>query len=116
MQQGSTVPRCSTSNADGGCTDSNFNVTIGPGLSLSGWAAIDCPPRAIVTGPSGLLESFPLTRELLRPEKGYASMPLTKDFKETVRDRAHRDRRFREALLTEALHCFLSDDVETGKA
>ena len=43
-------------------------------------------------------------------------MPLTKDFKETVRARAQRDRRFREALLTEAMSCFLSDDVETGKA
>jgi DNA-binding phage protein len=43
-------------------------------------------------------------------------MPLTKDFKETVRARARRDRRFREALLTEAMECFLSDDVETGKA
>ena len=43
-------------------------------------------------------------------------MPLTKDFKETVRTRAQRDRRFREALLMEAIGCFLSDDVETGKA
>jgi len=43
-------------------------------------------------------------------------MPLTKDFKETVRARARRDRRFREALLTEAMDCFLSDDVEAGKA
>lgn len=43
-------------------------------------------------------------------------MPLSKDFKETVRARAQKDRRFREALLLEALNCFLSDDVETGKA
>jgi hypothetical protein len=49
-------------------------------------------------------------------EEGCTEMPLTKDFKETVRARAQRDRRFREALLTEAMSCFLSDDVETGKA
>jgi DNA-binding phage protein len=42
-------------------------------------------------------------------------MPLTKDFKETVRARARRDRQFREALLTEATDCFLAGDVDTGK-
>jgi DNA-binding phage protein len=42
-------------------------------------------------------------------------VPLTKDFKETVRDRARRDRRFRAALLSEAADCFLAGDVETGK-
>lgn len=42
-------------------------------------------------------------------------MPLTKDFKETVRARAQKDRRFREALLLEAIDCFLADEVETGK-
>jgi DNA-binding phage protein len=43
-------------------------------------------------------------------------MPLTKDFKETVRARAQRDRQFREALLREATDCFLAGDVATGKA
>jgi DNA-binding phage protein len=43
-------------------------------------------------------------------------MPLTKDFKETIRARAQRDRRFREALLKEATDCFLAGDVDTGKA
>jgi DNA-binding phage protein len=43
-------------------------------------------------------------------------MPLTRDFKETVRARARRDRQFREALLREATDCFLSGDVDTGKA
>jgi hypothetical protein len=42
-------------------------------------------------------------------------MPLTKDFKETVRARARRDRRFRQALLSEAADCFLAGDVATGK-
>jgi hypothetical protein len=43
-------------------------------------------------------------------------MPLTKDFKETVRERARKDRRFRQALLSEAADCFLAGDVATGKA
>jgi hypothetical protein len=42
-------------------------------------------------------------------------MPLTRDFKETVKTRAATDGAFREALLTEALDCFLAGDTETGK-
>src|ERR1044072_5588698 len=43
-------------------------------------------------------------------------MPLTRDFKATVRARAERDAAFREALLTEAVKLLLSGEVETGKA
>lgn len=42
-------------------------------------------------------------------------MPLTRDFNETVRARAQRNRRFRVALLSEAADCFLAADFETGK-
>ena len=42
-------------------------------------------------------------------------MPLTRDFKETIQDRARRDAAFREALLKEAVDALLSGDVETGK-
>jgi hypothetical protein len=42
-------------------------------------------------------------------------MPLTRDFKETIQERASRDARFREALLKEAIDALLSGDVETGK-
>lgn len=42
-------------------------------------------------------------------------MPLTRDFKETIQERASRDARFREALLKEAVDALLSGDVETGK-
>ncbi len=42
-------------------------------------------------------------------------MPLTRDFKETIRERARRDAAFREALLKEAVDTLLSGDVETGK-
>src|SRR5262245_50038939 len=43
-------------------------------------------------------------------------MPLTHDFKETIRARAQREPKFRRALLREAVDCVLSDDLETGKA
>jgi hypothetical protein len=43
-------------------------------------------------------------------------MPLTHDFKETVRARAQRDPAFRQALLREAVECIINGDLETGKA
>ncbi len=42
-------------------------------------------------------------------------MPLTRDFKETVRARVQRDPAFRRELLREAVESFLTGDVETGK-
>ncbi len=42
-------------------------------------------------------------------------MPLTRDFKETVRARAQRDPAFRRALLQEGVECLLSGDLDTGK-
>lgn len=45
-----------------------------------------------------------------------AEMALTRDFKETVRDRAQSDPTFRAALLSEAIELLLSGDVETGRA
>jgi hypothetical protein len=42
-------------------------------------------------------------------------MPLTRDFKDTIQERARRDAAFREALLKEAVDALLSGDVETGK-
>src|SRR5271168_4362111 len=42
-------------------------------------------------------------------------MPLTRDFKETVRDLVRTDPGFRDALLEETVNAFLSGDVETGK-
>jgi len=43
-------------------------------------------------------------------------MPLTRDFKETVRARVQRDSAFRRELLREAMESFLTGDVEAGKA
>lgn len=43
-------------------------------------------------------------------------MPLTHDFKETIRARAQKDAKFRQALLREAVESYLNGDLETGKA
>jgi len=43
-------------------------------------------------------------------------MPLTHDFKETIRARAQREPKFRQALLREAVESFLTGDLETGKS
>lgn len=43
-------------------------------------------------------------------------MPLTHDFKETIRARAQREPKFRQALLREAVESYLNGDLETGKA
>src|SRR4051812_35470785 len=43
-------------------------------------------------------------------------MPLTRDFKETVKARVERDPEFRAALLTEAIELMLEGDLETGKS
>ena len=42
-------------------------------------------------------------------------MALTRDSKETVQARAQADAAFREGLLTEAVDCLLSGDIDTGK-
>ena len=43
-------------------------------------------------------------------------MPLTRDFRETIRARIARDPAFREELLKEGVDCLLAGDVDTGKA
>jgi hypothetical protein len=43
-------------------------------------------------------------------------MPLTISFRETVRARAHRDIKFRQALLGEAMQVLLDGDLEEGRA
>ena len=43
-------------------------------------------------------------------------MPLTHDFKQTIRARAQRDAAFRRALLGEAVGCIIHGDLDTGKA
>lgn len=43
-------------------------------------------------------------------------MPLTHDFKETIRARALADPDFRQALLREGVECIINGDLETGKS
>ncbi len=47
---------------------------------------------------------------------GGRNMPLTHDFKETIRARAQREPKFRQALLREAVESYLTGDLETGKS
>jgi DNA-binding phage protein len=42
-------------------------------------------------------------------------MSLTRDFKETVLERAQRDAAFRVGLLTEAAECLLKNEVDVAK-
>ncbi len=43
-------------------------------------------------------------------------MALTRDFRETIRARAQREPRYREALFTEAINAYLAGDPATGKS
>ncbi len=43
-------------------------------------------------------------------------MPLSRDFKTTIRERVRQDPQFGEELFKEAVECLLSGDLETGKA
>lgn len=51
----------------------------------------------------------------LQAAKGL-NVALTKEFKDTVVERARRDAKFREAMFTEALNAYLAGDTRTGKA
>lgn len=42
-------------------------------------------------------------------------MPLTREFKETVMQRAKKDPDFRQELIVEATNAFLEGDLDTGK-
>jgi hypothetical protein len=42
-------------------------------------------------------------------------MALTRDFKDTIKNRIARDPAFREELLKEGIECLLTGDVDTGK-
>jgi DNA-binding phage protein len=43
-------------------------------------------------------------------------MPVTRHFRETIMARARRDRRFRAAMLTEAINELLAGDLGAGKS
>ena len=43
-------------------------------------------------------------------------MPLTRDFRVTIRERLERDSGFREALLEEGVQCLLAGEFDVGKS
>jgi len=43
-------------------------------------------------------------------------MPLTREFRVTIRQRLERDPGFREALLEERVQCLLAGEVDVGKS
>lgn len=43
-------------------------------------------------------------------------MALTRDFKNTIRDRAQKDADFRKALLIEAVNSLLADEIDVAKS
>jgi hypothetical protein len=47
---------------------------------------------------------------------GDVTMPLTREFKETVQARIRQDRKYRKALLREGVESLLAGDLDTGKA
>src|SRR4029079_12256315 len=83
-------------------------------------------PTSTRTGdrPFGAGARRPISRQLERHVRAIASarargrtdMALTRDFRETVMARVRADRRFREALLSEAIEAFLAGEAATGKS
>jgi hypothetical protein len=53
--------------------------------------------------------------QIKRKIKEKPTMALTRDFRETIRDRAQREPKFRQALLREAIELMLSGDERTGR-
>jgi DNA-binding phage protein len=43
-------------------------------------------------------------------------MTLTKNFRDTIRDRAHKDLRFRQAMLIEAVNALLGNELSIAKS
>ncbi len=52
----------------------------------------------------------------IKKEKKVNKMAITRDFKETIKNRALKDQEFRKAILTESIECMLAGDTKTGKA
>ena len=77
-------------------------------------------PRAgyCTRGPADPLPRLVLTERLFNNGNLYVTiigMPLTRDFKETIRARVERDPKFRRELLREGIEAMLAGDVATGK-
>jgi putative component of toxin-antitoxin plasmid stabilization module/DNA-binding phage protein len=98
-----------------------MRIDFGPGFRVYfGAMAIrwsSCSEVAASSVSNQISATLSCDGRIIRSEKrDRPDMPLTRDFKETVKARAERDPEFRAALLTEAVEQMLSGDVDTGKA
>src|ERR1019366_4458472 len=104
-----------------GCAHSTFTLRRKQRRRLSGLRMVTFPTSRL------LVTAFSNTRLILvgqrriekttgtgRPRKN--TMALTKDFRETIRERAQQEPKFRKALLREAIELMLSGDEKTGRA
>jgi len=57
-----------------------------------------------------------LERIQAKKATGGLKVVLTRDFKESVKERVERDPNFREELLREGIACLLTGDLDTGKS
>src|ERR1700686_3162817 len=79
-------------------------------------------PSTIRPLPGSRLPSIGLAKETLQSSQGGRTdqeeviMPLTRSFRETVRARARRDVKFRQALLAEAMQALLDGNLDEGRA
>jgi DNA-binding phage protein len=55
------------------------------------------------------------TGRTINDERRRSMMPLTRDFKETIRARVARDPKFRKELLREGIESMLTGDISTAK-
>src|SRR6202040_3853249 len=77
----------------------------------SGWRGHEKAPEPGHPGGTSVLGRLQKTEKA-----GDSIMPLTHDFKETIRAREQQDADFRQALLRESVECIINGDLETGKA
>jgi hypothetical protein len=89
---------------------SNTGLISAPACHSAGWRHKE-RPAARHPASKGVLGRLPE-----KEDGGRNRMPLTKDFRETIRERAQREPRFRKALLREAIELMLSGDEKTGRA
>jgi DNA-binding phage protein len=57
-----------------------------------------------------------LTASMLQPRPRETTMALTRDFRDTIRERAQREPAFRRSLLREGLQLINNGDFATGRA
>ncbi|MGC2760953.1 MAG: hypothetical protein WA206_06565 [Candidatus Binatus sp.] len=73
--------------------------------------------RVVTTRPSLFAQGqWPVHwQDYKRRKEETLAMPLTRDFKETIRARVQRDPKFRKELLREGVEAMLAGDVATAK-